>query len=466
MRINERNLRAAYIFADYLSTIAGVMVFTFARFFFVDDLRVRFANLSTFFATPGLKMTLLLFPFFMLGLYYLSGYYVSVVGKSRVKEFLSTLVSVSIGSIVFFMVVLLNDVLPRRVWNYEILLLFFVCLFVPVYLARLSLTSMIISRTSSSSFEEILILAFGSEIPEEVRGVLRRSRKRIKGLFDVSAVTTGSDDADLGRRLEAELERVGASSFMVVLPEADSERSLRLLGVLYPLDRHIYVSPDDYMMLVSRVPYDNLLSEPLVDISRSSLSDSVVAMKRMLDVAGSAIGLVVVSPLMAMLAVLIKLKAPGPVFFSQERVGYHKKTFMIHKFRTMRVDAEAAGPSLSSDDDPRVTGIGRFMRKYRLDELPNLWNVLCGDMSLVGPRPEREYYLRKLHKIAPHCALLHQVRPGLTSLGMVKFGYASNVDDMAARLKYDLLYIQNISISLDLKIMFYTVRTIFRGEGK
>lgn len=220
------------------------------------------------------------------------------------------------------------------------------------------------------------------------------------------------------------------------------------------------------MMLVSRVPYDNLLSEPLVDISRSSLSDSVVAMKRMLDVAGSSVGLILSAPLMLVLAVLIKIKSSGPVFFSQERVGYHRKTFMIHKFRTMRVDAEAGGPSLSSDDDPRVTGIGRFMRKYRLDELPNLWNVLRGDMSLVGPRPEREYYLKKLHRLAPHCALLHQVRPGLTSLGMVKFGYASSVDDMAARLKYDLLYIQNISISLDLKIMFYTIRTISRGEGK
>lgn len=106
------------------------------------------------------------------------------------------------------------------------------------------------------------------------------------------------------------------------------------------------------------------------------------------------------------------------------------------------------------------------MRKYRLDELPNLWNVLRGDMSLVGPRPEREYFLGQLRLRAPHCALLHQVRPGLTSLGMVKFGYASTVDDMLARMKYDLLYIQNISVSLDLKVIFYTVRTIFRGEGK
>ena len=131
----------------------------------------------------------------------------------------------------------------------------------------------------------------------------------------------------------------------------------------------------------------------------------------------------------------------------------------------MKVDAEANGPTLSTLDDPRITKLGKIMRKYRLDELPQFWNVVKGDMSLVGPRPEREYYIKQIIKIAPYYSLVHQVRPGITSWGMVKFGYASNVDEMISRLKYDLLYIENVSLAVDLKIIFYTINTVFTGKG-
>lgn len=131
----------------------------------------------------------------------------------------------------------------------------------------------------------------------------------------------------------------------------------------------------------------------------------------------------------------------------------------------MYVDAEVSGPALSTLNDPRITQVGRFLRKYRLDELPNFWNVLRGDMSLVGPRPEREYYIKQIMAKAPYYILIHQVRPGITSWGMVKYGYASDVDGMIERLRYDLLYIENVSLLIDLKILFYTVQTVFTGKG-
>lgn len=471
MRTRERRLRTVYILADYISTLVGVMVFTLVRFSIIPEIRDRYAEMTAFFGSQGLKLTLALFPLFMLGLYYLSGYYVNVTTKSRVKEFLSTAVSVALGSFIFFMVVLLNDVLPRRVLNYEVLVIFFFCLFVPVYLTRLFLTSYFISRYRRTAYEPVVVLTDGSVCPPGIEETLSRSGKRVAEVLDIGSGQHDSPDSDttdrLSRhRLEKALHDAGASAFMVTFPDNNTETCMKVLGSLYPLDRPIYVCPDDFTLLTSKVTYDNLLSEPMLDISRSSLSDSVVAMKRACDVAGASVGLILAAPVIAVMAVAIRLTSPGPVFFSQERIGYHRKPFRIHKLRTMRVDAEASGPRLSADDDPRVTGIGRFMRKYRLDELPNLWNVIRGDMSLVGPRPEREYFLTRLHREAPHCSLLHQVRPGLTSLGMVKFGYASSIPDMVARLKYDILYIQNISISLDLKIMFYTVRTLLRGEGK
>ena len=155
-----------------------------------------------------------------------------------------------------------------------------------------------------------------------------------------------------------------------------------------------------------------------------------------------------------------------PILFSQKRIGLHGKPFTIHKFRSMSLDAEKDGPQLSSELDDRCTPWGRIMRKWRLDELPQFWNVLIGEMSLVGPRPERQYYIDQIMKRAPHYKHLQKVRPGITSWGQVKYGYASTVDEMVQRLKFDILYLENMSLTLDIKIIFYTALVLIQGKGK
>lgn len=162
---------------------------------------------------------------------------------------------------------------------------------------------------------------------------------------------------------------------------------------------------------------------------------------------------------------MVKSGSKGPVFYSQERIGYRQKPFKIYKFRSMRIDAEQSGPQLSEEDDPRITKVGHVLRKYRLDEIPQFWNVLKGEMSLVGPRPEREFYIRQIIKEAPYYTLLQQVKPGLTSWGMVKFGYAKNVKEMVERSKFDLLYLANMSVLMDFKILIHTVKTVVMGKG-
>ena len=189
-------------------------------------------------------------------------------------------------------------------------------------------------------------------------------------------------------------------------------------------------------------------------------------MKRIIDILLAIAGIVILLPLILLTAIMVKLSSRGPVFFSQERTGYNQKPFMIWKFRSMQISAEQTGPQLSSNEDNRVTTWGKIIRKWRLDEIPQLWNVLKGDMSIVGPRPERKYYIDQIIKTNPEYLTLLKVKPGLTSNGMVKFGYAENVEEMIQRMKYDLTYVESASLLLDIKIMLQSIKVIFAGKGK
>lgn len=188
--------------------------------------------------------------------------------------------------------------------------------------------------------------------------------------------------------------------------------------------------------------------------------------KRLIDISASIIITIILSPLIIFTALRVAFSSKGSIFFLQERVGINGKTFMICKFRSMHTNAEQNGAMLSSEADKRITTWGKVMRRWRLDELPQFWNVIKGDMSIVGPRPERKFYIAKIIITHPEYNNLLKVKPGLTSLGMVKFGYAKNVEEMIERLQYDLLYIKNISLLLDFKIMLQSIRVVFAGKGK
>lgn len=188
--------------------------------------------------------------------------------------------------------------------------------------------------------------------------------------------------------------------------------------------------------------------------------------KRLVDIFGSSVAIILLAPVYLITAIGVKFSSKGPIFYSHERIGRYGNPFMIYKFRSMKQNSEQNGPALSSDNDPRITKFGKFMRKSRLDELPQFYNVIIGDMSLVGPRPERQFFIDKIVEVAPHYIHLLKVRPGITSWGQVKFGYAENVDEMVERLKYDIIYIENMSLYIDLKIIIYTVKIILKLEGK
>lgn len=412
----------------------------------------------------------LLIPLFMMGIYWLSGFYNVTFAKSRLEIVMTTVSSVIIGAIFIYFGIIVDDPIPDRLSNY-VLMLILMGIFISLILAgRLTVNHFIRKKIYTGKLAKRMFIVGARDNAEYCYNRLKKDN-RLSGIQIVGLVVT--DGLPLNSNLPvyqldviADNHELSAIDGLILATDRNKPDSLlHLVKLLYPFDIPLLLPSWSSFTPLSKFRVKHIIGEPLTSISTPSITESGRNIKRLVDVILSALALIILSPLMLAVAVIVKKSSRGPVFYAQERIGRHGEPFTIYKFRTMVTDSEPEGPALSRDGDQRITKPGHFLRKYRLDEIPQFWNVLKGDMSLVGPRPEREFYERQIIARAPEYTLLHQLRPGITSWGMVKYGYASNVDQMIERLDYDMIYLDNVSLLVDFKIMFYTLRTVFTGRG-
>lgn len=455
-------------------TNVAVLLFNICRYKWFVEVE-QFSSVYEFLTCHSVVLGQVLIPLMMMGLYYLSGVYYQVQFKSRLDEAIKTFITTALGSLIIYFAVLANDLVNDLGEIYEMAGMLWLILMICVYLPRLFITLTIVKRVHHRRMGfNTLIIGTG----EAARDLVNRlnTMRYAMGFNIVGYVATDNDTYYRAKEkgltvytLEELAETVKRENVvkLIVMPHHNGmNATMQLISRLYRLDISMYVSPLLFRIISSRASFDNIAGEPLIDISKPQISPATASCKRAADIVCSALALLILSPLLIAIAIAVKIGAPkASILYKQERIGYRKSRFNIIKFRTMKAEAEEDGPALSSPNDPRVTRVGRFLRKYRLDELPQFWNVIRGQMSIVGPRPEREYYVKQIVAAEPRYMLIHNVRPGITSWGMVKFGYATTVSQMVERLQYDLIYIDNLSFGVDMKIILYTVKTVLTGKG-
>ena len=463
-----------YLFFDFFSALLVWALFFIYRKYSVNPKVLD--NLSYYvFSDIKFYIGIVIIPIYWIVLYTLNGYYRKIYRKSRLKELTQTFVVTFIGTLILFFALILDDVIIDYTSYFQYYFVLFSLHFLFLYIPRLIITTNTIIRIRRGDIGFNTLIVAADELALQILNTVKKhyesSGNRFVGYISIDGNEIEALKGHLPflgsiEEINKIIENQNIEEVVIAIQNGKRKYIEGIIADIEDSNMVIKIMPQIQDILLGSVKMTSVMDEPLIQIYPDFMPDWQKFVKRMMDIVVSIFALILLSPIMLFLALGVKRSSKGPIFYKQERLGKKGKLFNIIKYRSMYLDAEANGPQLSSENDNRITPFGKMMRKTRMDELPQFFNVLIGEMSLVGPRPERQFYVNQIVKVAPHYKLMQKVKPGITSWGQVKYGYAENIDEMVARLKYDLIYIENMSLQMDVKILIHTVLIVLQSRGK